>query len=96
MSFPNPFKKVVQVIPKDIRIDKIRKKLKMDDEDFSALLDIFNRYDKESKGYISTIDYFKELLRIESSLFTDAMFDIIESDRPGEISFGEFVDVTCT
>lgn len=85
-----------QVIPKDTRIDGVRKRLTMTDEDFSVLLLIFKRFDKESKGFMSSIDFIKEYLHLTPSLFTDAMFDIIETEKPGEISFGEFVDMVCT
>jgi Ca2+-binding EF-hand superfamily protein len=83
-------------VPSDPRIDKCRTRLSLIDEDILALYEIFNRYDKESAGFISTADYFKQLLGIESSLFTSAMFDIIDSEYAGKITFGEFVDVTCT
>ena len=83
-------------LPKDERIDKIIKKLMLEEEDLVLLYTIFNRYDREGSGFISTIDYFEQLLEIKPSLFTDAMFDIIDSEYAGKITFGEFVDVTCT
>ena len=83
-------------LPKDERIDKIIKKLMLEEEDLVLLYTIFNRYDREGSGFISTIDYFEQLLKIKPSLFTDAMFDIIDSEYAGKITFGEFVDVTCT
>ena len=83
-------------LPKDERIDKINKKLMLEEEDLVLLYTIFNRYDREGSGFISTIDYFEQLLEIKPSLFTDAMFDIIDSEYAGKITFGEFVDVTCT
>ena len=83
-------------LPKDERIDKISKKLMLEEEDLVLLYTIFNRYDREGSGFISTIDYFEQLLEIKPSLFTDAMFDIIDSEYAGKITFGEFVDVTCT
>lgn len=83
-------------LPKDERIDKINKKLMLEEDDLVLLYTIFNRYDREGSGFISTIDYFEQLLEIKPSLFTDAMFDIIDSEYAGKITFGEFVDVTCT
>jgi len=83
-------------VPKDDRIDKCRNRIDLTDEDIMVLFDIFNRYDKEGVGFMSTADYFQQLLEIRPSLFTDAMFDIIDSEYPGKITFGEFVDVTCT
>lgn len=83
-------------VPTDDRIDKCRNRIDLTDEDIMAMFDIFNRYDKEGVGFMSTADYFQQLLQIRASLFTDAMFDIIDSEYPGKITFGEFVDVTCT
>jgi len=83
-------------IPNDDRIEKIKKRIGLAEEDLQVLFQIFNRYDKEGAGFISTADYFTQLLKIKPSLFTDAMFDIIDSEFPGKITFGEFVDVTCT
>ena len=83
-------------VPKDDRIDKCTKKLMLEEDDLILLFTIFNRYDREGSGFISTIDYFEQLLEIKPSLFTDAMFDIIDSEYAGKITFGEFVEVTCT
>ena len=88
--------KVKVALPKDERIDKTVKRLSLEEEDLIELYAIFNRYDKEGSGFMSTIDYFEQLLEIRPSLFTDAMFDIIDSQYAGKITFGEFVDVTCT
>ena len=88
--------KVKVALPKDERIDKTVKRLSLEEEDLIQLYAIFNRYDKEGSGFMSTIDYFEQLLSIRPSLFTDAMFDIIDSQYAGKITFGEFVDVTCT
>jgi Ca2+-binding EF-hand superfamily protein len=83
-------------IPSDPRIDQKKKSLDLKDEDLEIIYELFNRYDKEGSGFISTADYFHQLLQIPASLFTDAMFDIIDSEYAGKITFGEFVDVTCT
>ena len=88
--------KVKVALPKDDRIDKCSKKLMLEEDDLVLLFSIFNRYDREGAGFISTIDYFEQLLEIRPSLFTDAMFDMIDSEYAGKITFGEFVDVTCT
>lgn len=84
------------VIPSDPRIDKQKARLTISDEEITVLFDVFTRYDKEGSGFISTADYFNQLLQIQPSLFTDAMFDLIDSEYAGKITFGEFVDVTCT
>ena len=83
-------------LPEDSRIDKKTKMLDLKDEELEVMYDLFTRYDKEGSGFISTADYFNQLLKIPSSLFTDAMFDIIDSEHAGKITFGEFIDVTCT
>ena len=88
--------KVDVVVPTDDRIDKQKARLNIVDEDVLGLYEVFQRFDKEGSGFISTEDYFKQLLQIEPSLFTDAMFDMIDSEYAGKITFGEFVDVTCT
>jgi Ca2+-binding EF-hand superfamily protein len=88
--------KVAVALPKDERIDKAKARLDLEEEDLIQFYAIFNRYDKEGSGFVSTIDYFELLLQIRPSLFTDAMFDIINSQYAGKITFGEFVDVTCT
>lgn len=87
---------IAVVVPTDDRIDRQKKRLEMTDEDILGLYDVFLRYDKEGAGFISTEDYFKQLLQINPSVFTDPMFDIIDSEFAGKITFGEFVDVTCT
>ena len=88
--------KVKVTIPSDARIDKARARINLVDDDILVLYEVFQRYDKEGSGYMSTADYFLQLLQIKPSLFTDAMFDIIDSEFAGKITFGEFVDVTCT
>jgi serine/threonine-protein phosphatase 2B regulatory subunit len=58
--------------------------------DFRKLLSIFNRMDKDGSGSIAL----KELLlflKMEDSSFMDRAFSIFDSDRSGEIDFGEFV-----
>jgi Ca2+-binding EF-hand superfamily protein len=87
---------IAVVVPTDDRIDRQKKRLEMTDEDILGLYDVFLRYDKEGAGFVSTEDYFKQLLQINPSVFTDPMFDIIDSEFAGKITFGEFVDVTCT
>ena len=88
--------KVKVALPKDARIDKLVKSLNLEEDDLIVLYTIFNRYDKEGSGFISSVDYFEQLLEIRPSLFTDAMFDIIDTEYAGKITFGEFVEVTCT
>jgi len=87
---------VAVVVPTDPRIDKQRARIGLNDEELTIIYNIFCIYDKEGVGFISTDDYFKQFLQLTPSLFTDAMFDLIDSEFAGKITFGEFVDVTCT
>jgi hypothetical protein len=48
--------KVKVALPKDDRIDKCSKKLMLEEDDLVLLFSIFNRYDREGAGFISTID----------------------------------------
>jgi Ca2+-binding EF-hand superfamily protein len=88
--------KVHALPPSDPRIDKWKTKISLADEDIMVLYDVFNRYDKEGGGFLSTGDYFLQLLQIQPTLFTIGMFDLIETQYAGKITFGEYVDVTCT
>jgi len=54
---------------------------------------IFNNYDKEGLGYITTDDLLENLLQEKRTAFSDAILGLIDTKNSEVITFGEYIDL---
>lgn len=87
---------VVANIPKDFRMDRCIKTFDLPADKVAYLYKIFCRLDAQNAGFVNIVDYFETYLNLKRSLLTDSMLSLIESRNNNYLSFGEFLELTCT
>mmetsp|Transcript_10365 Transcript_10365/g.14500 ORF Transcript_10365/g.14500 Transcript_10365/m.14500 type:complete len:125 (-) Transcript_10365:68-442(-) len=76
---------------------KAKETLKLTKKDIGLFWSVFRRFDTKGEGLISVDNFFVQILGEErQSLFTDAIFELIDVKNQSVIDFGEFVSSVCT
>ena len=89
--------KELALVPRDYRVDRSVKTFDIPDEQLVQLYDIFQRkLDILQVGKAGVETVFEKWLGIKRNLLTDAMLAIINSKEAGSLTFGEFMELTCT
>ena len=81
--------------PADERLQKVIEMLNLQKEDVARLHTMFKQYDVDGSGTIDTKEFY-ELTHERESVFANSIFEIIETNKPQELDFSEFVQALCT
>lgn len=81
--------------PADERLQKVIELLSLQKRDIAKLHELFKRYDLDGSGTIDTTEFY-ELTHEKESVFANSIFEIIETNKPHELDFSEFVQALCT
>jgi Ca2+-binding EF-hand superfamily protein len=81
---------------KDVRIERMMKSFSITDEDLTILHRVFHKYDRNRSGKLTVEDYFSLILQLPRTPLLESLLDLVGTTKNGEISFGEFVEITCT
>jgi Ca2+-binding EF-hand superfamily protein len=81
---------------RDVRIDRMIEKFRLSEYNLRSLYSVYSKYDVENLNSISTEIYFTKILKISRSHIGEYIFDIIDRSKPGYLTFGEFVELSCT
>jgi len=77
----------------DARIDKCVKRMSYTEEEITVLYTIFNSFDKEGLGYITTDDFFAAFLQEKRTAFGDSVLQLMQIKDMEMITFGEYMDI---
>jgi Ca2+-binding EF-hand superfamily protein len=83
-------------IPTDARVDRWVKRLGLTPHHLLTIYTRFVKYDSEGKGMITNTDFVDKILQLKSTVIIEAVFDLMDTQKAGWISFGEYVDTCCT
>ena len=82
--------------PVDFRVERCQEFFKINETHLEILYVQFQRYDMSGKNSINLEDYFGLMLKYPRSALTDSMMTLIDSGSDQVMSFGEYVECTCT
>lgn len=83
-------------IPTDARVDRWVKKLSLTHDHVLVFYNTFFKYDSEGKGMITTTDFIDKIIQLKPTVIMDALYDLMDTQKAGWITFGEYVDICCT
>lgn len=80
-------------VPKDARVDRNVKRLDIPD---NLLEKVWTEYSKYMQGKkLSTDDFFEHFGHTKKNILTEGLLDLVETESPSYVSFGEFIDIVC-
>ncbi|KAJ1454002.1 hypothetical protein M885DRAFT_522473 [Pelagophyceae sp. CCMP2097] len=80
----------------DDRVMRAMQTFRLSDAEVAPLWAAFQAYDKTRSGVISTTALFSDVLHEPRTLFTDGLFDLVDSADSEVMDFGEFVAFVTT
>jgi Ca2+-binding EF-hand superfamily protein len=83
-------------IPTDARVDRWVKRLGLSHDHVLTFYSRFVAYDADGKGMITNTDFSDKIVQLKSTVLIEAIYDLMDTQKAGWISFGEYVDICCT
>jgi len=83
----------VVAVPKDVRVDRNVKRLDIPEKLLEKVWLDFSKYMQGKK--ISTEDFFEKFGETKKNILTEGLLDLVETESPSYVSFGEFIDIVC-
>ena len=85
----------ISMPPPDEKTQAVIDNLHIDKKEIAQLWRRFTMYDKNQSGTID-VDEFYKMIHEHKNVFADSIFELIDIDESGGLSFGEFVQAVAT